>query len=165
MFEILFETDANSATGVFDTLDARMQDTGLIEFMEDHVDPYLRRRIANRFLAEGDDVSGHWHPLTRATELIRARQGFPPQHPINVRTRQMKDFLISTPSQVRSSGPEVILTHPPPIASGEINRKIATAQGGKANPPTPARPVIGVNENDLLYITSSLTAYLIRGIA
>lgn len=163
-FEILFESDASSATGVFSSLEDKLDPSGLVSFLETEVDPYIRGRIAGRFSTEGDDVSGRWHPLTRATQYYRARQGYPPAHPINVRTRQMRDFLVHTRSQVRSSGLEVILLHPPPVADSELNRKIATAQGGKSSPGTPPRPVIGVNENDLLFITSSLAAYLIQGI-
>lgn len=55
------------------------------------------------------------------------------------------------------------LIHPPAGSADPITaKKLKTAQSGSSKPSTPARSVVGVNENDLLFITSSLTAYLVE---
>lgn len=162
-FEVLFETDSSGAQAVFEALNERLESDALVDFMRKEIEPYIKLRIEGRFAAEGDDVTGQWHPLTVATKLIRARNGFPPDHPINVRTGKMKDYLVHSPSDIKIQGPEVELTHPGPTGDRELQDKIRTAQEGKTKPRTPARPVLGLNENDLLFITSELAAYLTEG--
>lgn len=161
-FNIQITTDSSSANAVFALLIARVSTPGISAFMAAIVDPFIRNRIDQRFSMEGDDVTGHWHPLTAATEHFRSTKGFPPDHPINVRTSTMRNFLTGTPGDIRPTGPWVTYTHPPPGGTyGLTDLKIETAQRGKARPLTPPRPVIGVNQNDLLFITSELAAYLI----
>lgn len=163
-FQITIETDKSSAQGVIDELRDRLQAAGLEQFLEKVVEPFMKLRIENRFQSEGDDVTGKWQPLHVATQLIRASYGFPPDHPINVRTSQMKDFLVNTKSDIKASGADVTLTHPPPTGNKSLDEKIKAAQQGKSKPRTPARPVLGFNENDLLFVTSELAAYLVEGI-
>lgn len=159
-FNILFEADAASTNAMLAELEKRLSSEGLADFLSDRVDGFLRARIAQRFSGEGDDVSGAWHPLTVATSMIRASQGFPPDHPINVRTGDMRSFLVNSASDVKEHSLGATLKHPPPTTNKFINEKIRTAQQGKSRPRTPPRPVIGVNENDLLFVTSELAAYL-----
>lgn len=160
-FYIYFDVNEAQFAGAVALLSQRLSSAGLALFLKTVVDPFIRNRIEQRFTAEGDDVTGKWHPLTVATALIRAEKGFPPDHPINVRTGYMRRFLVNTPSDVRPAGPMVTLTHPPSDADGLMALKLSTAQAGKSRPQTPARPVMGLNTNDALFITSELTAYLI----
>lgn len=160
-FYVYFDVSQAQFAGTVALLNQRLSSVGLSLFLKTVVDPFVRNRIEQRFISEGDDVSGKWHPLTAATALIRTQKGFPPDHPINVRTGLMRQFLVGTPGDVRASGPLVTLTHPPPTADGLMTQKISTAQAGKSRPQTPARPVMGLNTNDALFITSELTAYLI----
>lgn len=164
-FKIEIETDSASADAVMQRLDDRTSAMGLVTFLDVVVDPFLRNRIDERFKSEGDDVTGKWHPLERATELIRASYGFPPDHPINIRTDKMHAYLVGTDSDVHPNGMGATLVHPPlGKAHSVLDKKIKTAQSGSASPSTQPRPVLGVNENDLLFITSSLAAWIIQDI-
>lgn len=159
-FKVVIETDASEAAAVFDALDQRLNAAGLSMFLDTVVDPFIRNRIDGRFASEGDDVSGAWHPLAQATQQIRASYGYPPDHPINIRSNKLHSWLVGTDSQVTPNGMGATLMHPPPSGDAILMKKLATAQGGSSRPPTPARPVIGLNENDLLFVTSSLVAWL-----
>ena len=159
-FYVLIETESDEAQKVLDTLEKRMNPVGLSLFLTTVVDPWIRQRIEQRFDEEGDSMSGDWDPLAISTQQIRASYGYPPDHPINVRTGKMRSFLVGTKSDVKPSGIGATLQHPPPVADAVTAKKIATAQGGSSQPPTPARPVIGVDENDLVFVTSSLAAWL-----
>jgi hypothetical protein len=160
-FHVLIEADTDEADAVLAALELRLSSAGLGMFLESVVDPWIRQRISARFASEGDDMSGKWHPLAVATQQIRAYYGHPPDHPINVRSGDLRSFLISEDSDIKMWGGGASLIHPPQgSASPMMAKKIATAQGGSSFPPTPARPVIGVDENDLVFITSSLAAWL-----
>lgn len=162
-YYVLIETDTKEVNAVIQQLQDRLSPIGLVTYLNTVVDPFVRERIDQRFGSEGDDVSGAWHPLEQATQQIRAAYGFPPDHPINVRTGKLHSFLVGTPSDVKPDGMGATLEHPPPIADPIIRKKLDTVQAGSASPKTPARPVIGLNQNDLLFITSSLVAYLVEG--
>lgn len=159
-WELTFESDVNDLSGVLASLYLKLSPPGLMAFLQSMVDPWLRMRTDNRFDSEGDDVSGAWHPLTHATQMIRAAGGFPSAHPINVRTGKMKSFLVGQRSDVKPNGLGATLTYPGATADPDLIEKIKVAQQGKAYPRTPPRQVIGVNTNDMLFITSELIAYL-----
>lgn len=159
-FGILIETDTEHLEMVVDELAYRVGPTGLTNFMFAFVEPWLRMRTANRFAQEGDDVVGKWHPLTKATEEIRRSKGYSPAHPINHRQGHMEHFLVNQRGDIKPTGLGVSITYPRAGANGQME-KIKTAQEGKSNPRTPPRPVLGVNENDAAYITSTLTAWII----
>jgi hypothetical protein len=160
-FYVHFDVDQAMAGAFIAELNRRVQPASLAAFVHHTVGPFIRRRIDQRFLGEGDDVTGRWHPLTMATQMIRAQKGYPPDHPINRRTNLMHNFLVSDPGQTRISGPLIEFTHPQPTGDGLMNQKIETAQAGRRRPFTPARPVVGLNTNDMLFVTSELAAYLI----
>ncbi len=159
-FHVLIETDSSEADAVIDSLLEKMSPVGLSAFLHTIVDPWVRNRIDQRFANEGDEMSGDWHPLAVSTQQIRASYGYPPDHPINVRTGKMRSFLVGTNSDVKPNGFGATLQHPPPTADPITAKKIATAQSGSSFPPTPARPVVGLDENDLIFVTSSLAAWL-----
>lgn len=162
MWELTFEADTEELEAVLQKLTVKLSPPGLMGFLATMVDPWLRMRTDNRFASEGDDVTGNWHPLTLATQMMRIQGGFPPSHPINVRTGKMRDFLTGMASDVKPNGIGATLTYPGPVGDPELNEKIKTAQMGKTarSQKTPARPVVGVNENDMLFITSELVAWL-----
>lgn len=164
-FFVTIETDRSQVDKIMQTLEQRVNPVGLTLFLQTVVDPFLRNRIDQRFGSEGDDVTGTWHPLAQATQMIRAAYGFPPDHPINKRTGQLHAQLVGAQSDVKANGMGATLEHPPPGALSSVTaKKLATAQGGSSSPRTPARPVLGVNENDLLFVTSSLAAWLTKDI-
>lgn len=157
---VIITTDRASVDRALQFLEARLSPVGLVAFLNTVVDPFIRNRIQQRFASEGDDVVGTWHPLAAATQQIRAFYGFPPSHPINQRTGRLESWLVGTSSDVKQFGVGASLQHPPPGSDAILNKKLKTAQSGSSYPPTSPRPVIGVNENDLLFVTSSLVAWL-----
>lgn len=159
-FLVEIDVDDSQFQAAMALLNFRTSPAGLSTFLGTVVDPYVRARIDQRFAGEGDDVTGRWHPLTRATEMIRASKGFPPAHPINVRTDKMHSFLVNTPGDLKPNPVGATLEHPRPT-DPLTERKIQVAQMGTKRPFTPPRPVLGYNENDMLFITSSLAAWLI----
>lgn len=159
-FYIDIEVEDSDFQAAMALLNFRTSPAGISAFLATVADPYVRARISQRFASEGDDVSGRWHPLTRATESIRTSKGFPPAHPINVRTGKMESFLVNTPGDIKPNPIGATLEHPRPT-DPLTQQKINVAQRGKSRPQTPSRPVLGYNENDLLFFTSSLAAWLI----
>lgn len=160
-FYIHFDVDQTMAGAFIAELNRRVQPASLAAFTQATVGPFIRRRIQQRFQGEGDDVTGKWHPLTVATQMIRATKGYAPDHPINRRSNLMMNHLVGDPGQTRVMGPIIEFTHPRPTGDGLMNQKIETAQMGRNRPRTPPRPVMGLNENDMLFVTSELAAYLI----
>lgn len=159
-WHLAFEVDDKHVQHVLAMLELKLSPSGLTGFMYSHVDPFIRARTASRFAGEGDDVTGAWHPLAKATELIRASKGFTPSHPINERTARLKSVLVGRPGDAKPNGFGATLTYPGPIGDASFWEKMSTAQGGSDNPPTPPRPVIGFNENDMLFVTTELVAWL-----
>lgn len=45
----------------------------------------------------------------------------------------------------------------------ELRTKVRTAQQGKVDPRTPARPVMGMNEQDLAVVMTDLALYITYG--
>lgn len=159
-FQLTFEMEREHLDATLAELALRLSPPGLATYLATVVDPFLRERIDQRFSGEGDDVTGAWHPLAVATQQIRASYGYPPAHPINVRSDKLRSWLVGTPADIKVSGFDAEANHPPPTTDAVMNTKLTTAQAGKSHPFTPARPVIGMNENDLMFITSSLVAYI-----
>jgi hypothetical protein len=142
-------------------LQNKLSSPNLAGFLHLQVDPYLRARTSARFANEGDDVVGKWIPLEAATESIRASKGFPSAHPINDRTGELRDYAVNSPSDVTPTGLGASLTYPGVPASGELADKVMTAQVGRNYPPTVARPIFGVDANDLAAVLTML-AYEIK---
>jgi hypothetical protein len=155
--------DHGAVDAMMRTLQYNMSNVGLSVFLEDVADPFVRRRVAERFTGEGDDAVGSWAPLSPATQTIRASKGFPPAHPINQRTHAMRDWLVHNDGEVRFNAAYVSLLYPGPTTSGTMDEKIRTAQMGKGNPRTPPRPVLGLNETDNLFIQAELVMFLLSG--
>jgi hypothetical protein len=142
-------------------LEQKMMPGPMIAFMQAAVVPYVQQRIAGRFAAEGDDVTGKWHPLSMETEAIRIKHGYPGPHPINVRTSQMRNALTGSFGNTVSAGGVTEMEYPNPVnITGSLARKITTAQMGSMFPTTPPRPVLGFNMNDSIGITALLAGYL-----
>lgn len=134
---------------------------GTAAFLATTVAPYLRGRAERRFENEGDDVVGKWQELSAATQEWRENGGFVPDHPINRRTGELEEYIVGAPVGVFMTPGGASLTYPkdPPTNRG-LQRKMETAQKGRGYPRTPARPVIGMNEADLAFMTTGLTLYL-----
>lgn len=133
------------------------------DFLQDYVDPVLRRRTEDRFANEGDDVSGPWEPLSPATVSIREGQGIGGAHPINVRTGGMRHHLVDDPPRIATHSLGATMWSPGTEGSGQMQKKVRGAQQGEGN--APPRPVLGVNEHDLEAVMVQLNNYLDKHLA
>ncbi len=127
-------------------------------------DPFLRGRARDRFANEGDDAVGKWVPLAPATQQIRMSQGFGSAHPINKRTGALEDYILSTPSKVTPFPGFASMRFPGIGTSGELNKKLTTAQFGKpaesGRRAVPRRPVLGLSPTDYAFMLGGLKMYV-----
>jgi len=140
-------------------LEALLSPVGMAFFLTTDVGPYLRLRAASRFAQEGDSVSGPWAPLAPITQQIReANPDWPvgPSHPINKRTGELEHYITHSTPEVFPNTLGASLRYPGRPPSGELAEKVETAQRGKKSPPTLPRPVLGIDETDILFVMSRL---------
>lgn len=144
-------------------LDTAISPTGLMGFLAGAAVPWVRERAQSRFASEGDDVSGKWRPLAPATQEIRSRGEWPvgATSPINVRTTELERYITQSNAAVWEHTLGATMKYPGTTPTRRsIVEKMRTAQKGRANPRTPARPVLGLNEKDLSAITGFLVIHV-----
>lgn len=148
---------------MLDAVNSALSVVGLAQFLHGAVGPWVKQRAADRFKSEGDDVTGKWAPLADTTVAIREGMGYGGQHPINKRTGQLEDYITSGNVGV-SSGPGLaVLTYPDnPPSSPSLRQKVETAQVGRTSPSTPPRPILGLNERDLVQVMTMLAFHVQR---
>lgn len=140
----------------------------LAGWMKTTVDPYIKKRIKERFIDEGDEVSGDWLPLQPSTRIIRARAGYGADHPINIRTGMLEQFITQAPPRINPHSLGATYTYPGKPPTGETLTKLKTAQFGKgregrgrrASVHTPPRPVLGLGERDAEFLIMSLGMHI-----
>ena len=161
---VLIIGDDVAVSAMLTRMDTALNPIAIGEFLGITVDPYIRKRAKSRFASEGDDVTGAWAPLADTTQDFRKNQGFGPDHPINIRTGELENYITGTPGGVVANASGALLTSPgnPPSVEMGLETKVKTAQGGKTYPSTPARPVMGVNEQDLSTVLTALTEFVIE---
>lgn len=143
-------------------LEILMSGEGLAAFLGAEIGPYLKKRAGNRFSGQGDDVSGPWAPLSPATIQIRADGGYG-AGPINRRTGELENWVVQSGWDAYPIAKGATMRFPGKKPSGRIKEKVITAQKGRDgsegpdNPRTVARPVVGVNENDMLFFQAALS--------
>jgi hypothetical protein len=126
---------------------------GLSAAISTRFTPYVRDVTAKRFDSEGDSVSGTWAPLMASTAKIRENTGFPPRHPINVRTGLMRAWASNgsfSGSLVTESTTK--MSYPSSEPTGQLYNKMLMAQKGGKGPSgamVPPRPVLGWGPKDL----------------
>lgn len=157
MFEMRFSVEGDVEEQLR-RLDTAISPTGLAEFLGVKVDTYIRERAKSRFQGEGDDVVGRWSPLKDATVAIREAQGFPGAHPINKRTGDLEDYITGHRSLVVPMGDGAYMRSPGDAATGELLDKMERAQIGDSR--TVARPVVGMNEQDLIAVLTMLAIHV-----
>lgn len=140
-------------------LETKLSPPGLTVWMETSVDPWLRERVATRFNNEGDDVSGPWLPLAPYTQDVRTQMGYGGEHPINVRTGDMQDFL-TRQGNIYPTALGATLEAPGDSSDTLMAEKIITAQQGSESPMTPPRPVLGINARDLEAVLVTLANWI-----
>lgn len=157
-----YSVDVSDAQRALTQLEHNLSFGSMSGFLYRTAAPWLQARAQARFAAEGDELTGRWSPLRKATLIIRAKHGFPTS-PINVRTGQMKAFVTGSFGDVSMRGDETMLTWPRESFGGVLERKLMTAQRGRKSPNTTDRPVIAVGEADSIHLTAELTAHLMTG--
>lgn len=145
---------------------AATSEISLLAFLEQDVEAFFHADIQNRFNDEGDAKSGPWEPLQPATINIRQSLGFG-DGPINVRTGELKEFLLGDYDSFAGLGwAEMNVPGDPkdPVTA----RKLETAQrGNPSNPipnfgPTPPRPVLALAEVDMWRLLEMLQIHIIH---
>ena len=133
----------------------------LTEFLVTQVNPVMRNRAFNRFANEGDDAVGKWEPLKKRTEWYRSQQGYPPKHPINVRTGQLRAWMYQTGMLNHLGTDTVELAFPNhPHYGVDLDAKFEGAQLGKPGKQVP-RPVLGFNETDFEQISLAFARWFV----
>lgn len=157
---IFVQVDRKTAGLALEKLERFLSDAWLAFFLETEVEQYIKSRAKRRFDSEGDDVSGPWAPLAPATREFRRAEGFDPDAPINVRSRELINWVTQSEGRVAPVGVGVRLTYPGNQPTGELKKKVQTAQSGSTRNrgmrPTPPRPVLGVNATDLMFVMTRL---------
>lgn len=144
-------------------LDTALDSTAMAAFLGIKVGVYLKERAKHRFEAEGDDVSGKWAPLLPSTQYVREHGPWEvgPSSPINVRTRELETYITQSDIFASSFGYGASVAYPGrPARTKALRQKVETAQRGRARPATVARPVLGINERDALYILTQMAFYI-----
>jgi len=161
--DIILKGDARQVHRMLEHLGTSLAPPAVGTWLGMTVDPWIRQRARERFRREGDDVTGPWAPLKMATQQIRSQQGYGSAHPINRRTGRLEAYITGGPNRItiHSLGATLYLPGNPPF--GELKTKVETAQFGKVKPSTVARPVMGMNERDLLAVLTDLSLYLAVG--
>lgn len=155
--------DRHGVQAMLNRVDSALSVPGLAVFLHGSVGPWVRQRAQDRFATEGDDVTGKWAPLAQTTIEIRENAGFEGSHPINKRTGELEAYITQGQVDVDSVPGVATLKFPKdPPRTGGIRTKMQTAQGGRTNPPTVPRPVLGMNERDLGAIMTML-AFHVKG--
>lgn len=158
--------DDSGVQRALEVLDSALNPIGIASFLGAVVDPYLRGRAKERFTVEGDDVTGAWVPLSTATQTIRASEGYGAAHPINRRTGELERYITQSDNQIQimpTIGAELTLPGSAPI--GKLEDKVKVAQQGDPSfgrSGTPARPVLGMNEQDLAFVLLALAVHVKR---
>lgn len=138
----------------------RLSSDNVAQFMKTDVQSWLQHRADLRFALQGDDASGAWLPLQPATQSIRSAMGYGSTGPINVRTGEMKDFILSSSPDVTQTGDGAELIFPERSITPAVAEKMTTAQIGRSSPATQPRPVVVLNQTDETQIVQKLSDYL-----
>jgi hypothetical protein len=161
------DVEKRSVEALLMRLDTALSPPAIAQLLGGPVQEYVKRRAAQRFANEGDDVVGAWAPLQPATQAIRAQEGYGADGPINRRTDELMNYIVGSPGRTVMHSLGATLTYPGNPPTGETKAKVQTAQIGKPYPQTPPRPVLGLGEQDLIEILTILSVYVggaIRGI-
>lgn len=159
------------------TLEA-VQGPSLEALMIGPVHKYFETEIVNRFAYQGDRVVGHWPDLAEATQNIRQDLGFAPEWPINIRTEEMFHTVTQEADfDFTPNSAEMVL----PGRAGEhglVAQKIEHAQMGATDntfvdfsgnqqyfSPTPPRPVLGADEQDLVAVVEIIERWVVFRLA
>lgn len=155
-----YVVESKRAEEMLERLETLLGPAMLGAFMAGPVVQHFQNKFTEYFEAEAGP-EGPWVPLADATIADREAKGFGPG-PINQRTGELRSFIAESPGDVRVLSTLAVLVYPGNIPSGELGRKVRTAQQGGTfkGHAVPARQVMAADESDLLYIMSALTFFL-----
>lgn len=139
-FQINFNVDTSDITDTILKMQERLSPSGLKTFLITKAHRDLRRRTTARFNTEGDDATGPWAQLAFMTGRIRAFQGYGPFHPINVRTGQLRSFVLNSFTVKEQSRGVTLMM--PGAASGKLLSKFKQAQQGGGGKTRTSRPTV-----------------------
>lgn len=163
---VSIEVESKMVERVLNSVWFALSGPNLEHWLDTKAHPHFAEEIDMRFAVEGDRKSGSWQPLEESTVRIREQQGFGPD-PINVRTGQLEDF-VSNEYETRVGDGWAIMDLPGESPNPVTAAKLETAQRGRApgeNPitasGTPARPVLAVDETDMMALLEGLSVHII----
>lgn len=126
--------------------------------------PTIRAEHRRVFTSEGSSGRGKWAPLAPATRRQRARLGYPPAHPIQVRSGALRDHVLNTPAQItRTPGGFELRIAPSPTVAGDGKRKYRLLALGGYTPTggrVPGRPMVALGPAAANRVTSSISRSL-----
>lgn len=157
--------DSTAVNAMLNRLQVQLSAPSLMLFLAGVVQPWLRERTEERFKDEGDADMGKWAPLQADTQRVRSGLDLPigPDHPINRRTGELQAFITGSQAKVVGATMGASMTWPGTVTTKRgIKTKLSTAQKGRANPKTIARPILNVTEADLAY-TLTMLAFHVKG--
>ena len=140
-------------------IEVALTGAGLSIFVSTRLRQWLQERAEARFVAEGDDASGKWKPLSDTTNKIRESLGYPAAHPINVRTGELKRYVESGKGDVGIDGFGVTYRWPGGPVTPGIEKKMVGAQMGTGR--QTARPVAAVNITDAAGVLVLLSDFIL----
>lgn len=139
------------------------------------VDPLLRGWAEQAFATETAPTGQKWTPLKQVTnDNFRVPMGYPPAHPINERSGELRwayteegeivvipgndtDVVLQNPTaRIKNGDPE--LQNKMQVAASGRGR--GTTPKGKARKPVPARPIVGLTPSRADEITLVFAHYI-----
>ena len=159
MSNIVFLIEASSVEEFFVQLNQRVAPEELTKFLLE-VKGMLQEHADTHFKTESDGIA-QWVPLAEATNQIREDLGYPREHPINVRSGELKKFLVDGGSV--STLPDGALLLYPDEATGILAEKYETAQRGSTKTGAPPRRVFNFDTQDAELVIMALMGHLTGG--
>lgn len=155
---MLWTVDDHDVEKMLDDVIRFLSPNGAMAFLQGVIGPYLSKRAGDRFKDEGDDVVGKWQELHPATVAIREAGNWPVggDHPINRRSGELENWVVQGGWAAYPTALGASMQYPKNRPTGELKHKVTVAQSGEGR--TPARPVLGVNEADLMFFTMAYGA-------
>ena len=157
MADWVWYVESRSVDHALDGLARVFTPEALSAFLGGPIGEYLAKQAENRFASEGDATVGKWAPLRPATVQIRIDTNFGGDHPINRRTGELEDWVVGSGWDAYPTGFGASLKFPAKEPTGVLRKKVEIAQVGGGEYNTVARPVLGLDENDVLYAISALS--------
>lgn len=158
---LLVLVDDKQALAMLSRLEQALTGPSLHAFLMAGVEPYLRSRAKQRFDSEGDKaVGGKWAPLKPYTQRVRVDAGYGPMHPINKRTGALESYITQGSNEFRTSAISAALLMPGKGGTKDQKKAFETAQIGRRWPLTAPRPVLALDQQDMIEVMVALGGFI-----